>query len=122
MAGDKPRFIIADGTLTLSLTGWEKIGAFHTSPSIGLSEVRAIHYVDEVWRSPFFKGIRAPGTGFPFLIMLGTLRTLHSKALCVVYKKGPGVVIDLASGPFQRWIVSIPHDQARRELREVLLG
>lgn len=53
------------------------------------------------------RGVRAPGTGIPFLIMLGTLRNFRGwRAFCAVYKKRPAVIINFKSGKFNSWIIT----------------
>jgi hypothetical protein len=54
------------------------------------------------------KGLRAPGTGFPNRILLGTWRRRGSKDFSAVYHHAPGVVIELNDHPFKRLVVSGP--------------
>ncbi|MEQ8840057.1 MAG: hypothetical protein RIB98_03680 [Acidimicrobiales bacterium] len=42
------------------------------------------------------------------MIKLGTWRTREGTSMVAVRGKGPGCVIEFASGPFARWIVSEP--------------
>lgn len=110
------RLIVEADQLKLQLSDWESVGALHPSPSMPISEITKIEYYDDLWSSKVLKGFRAPGTGVPFLIMLGTMRTMRWKAFCAIYKRRPGVVIDFNSGPFNQWIFTMPHDQAHAVL------
>ena len=58
------------------------------------------------WSSEVLKGIRAPGTGFPFLILLGTMRYRGGKDFTAIYKKAPVEIYIFKDGPYKRWIVT----------------
>jgi len=89
----------------LSLTFWEKLGGLHLEPVMNISEIISIEYVNDPWNSKTMRGMRAPGTGFPYWIMLGTLRNFRGwKAFCAIYKRKPAVIINFKSGPFNSWI------------------
>ena len=110
------RLIVEDNQIRLQLSDWETLGALHPSPVMAISEITGVSYYDDLWSSKVLKGFRAPGTGVPFLVMLGTMRTMRWKAFCAIYKRRPGVVIDFKSGPFNQWIFTMPHDQAHAVL------
>jgi hypothetical protein len=95
-----------DGTLlSLHLEPLERLGALHGDVTVALARVLAVRTSSEMWRE--LRGIRAPGTGFPYLIMLGTTRYRSGKDFCAVYRRGPGVVVDLADAEFSRLLVSV---------------
>ena len=100
------RLIIEDGCIKLLLSEWETLGALHNSPVMPIDEITGVNYYDDLWSSKILRGFRAPGTGVPFLVMLGTMR--------------PGVVIDFKSGPFDQWIFTMPHDLAHEVLDPIL--
>ena len=54
------------------------------------------------------QGIRAPGTGIPWVIMLGTLRCKNGKDFAVVYGRGSAKIYEFSGQPFSRWIVTNP--------------
>jgi hypothetical protein len=60
--------------LRLELSFWEKIGAFHSSPHAPLSALESVTYYKSPWSMSVLRGVRAPGTGFPFVILLGTMQ------------------------------------------------
>lgn len=96
--------------LTVRLGRWERLGGFHddvTVPVSGLVEAMA---VADVWEH--LRGVRAPGTGWPGLIMLGTTRHEGLKDFCVVYRHGPGLVVDLRDHEFARLVISVPISEA----------
>ena len=91
----------------LELNLLEKIGSFHRNLSMNISEISSIETVENPWTSKIMAGLRAPGTGVPYLIMLGTLRNFRGwKAFCAIYKRKPAVIINFKSGPYSSWIVT----------------
>ena len=92
--------------LILQLSFWERVGALHKSLSIDKRSLVEKKVVEKPWRASVLKGIRAPGTGFPFLILLGTMRYRGGKDFTVIYKQRPVEIYTFKDGPFKRWIVS----------------
>ena len=98
---------VREGEIILQLSPWEKLGAFHGDLSMPISEIESFRSVSNPWTSEIMRGVRAPGTGIPYLIMLGTLRNFRGwKAFCAIYKKSPAVIINFKSGKFNSWIVT----------------
>lgn len=96
-----------DNMIHLELSPLEKIGALHGNLSMNTSEISSIENVENPWNSKIMAGIRAPGTGVPYLIMLGTLRNFRGwKAFCAIYKRKPALIINFKSGPYNTWIVT----------------
>jgi hypothetical protein len=94
--------------IVVTLNDLEKTGALRGDVHVPASAVRSVR----VSTSPFrdLQGLRAPGTGIPGLIALGTWRTKGSgKDFAVVYRGGPAVVVELEGAEFRRLIVSA-HD------------
>lgn len=101
--------IEVDSDLVLELSLLERLGAFHSSLRVPKSSLISIHQIPNPWGSPGgLQGIRAPGTGFPGLIMLGTLRSKVGKDFAAVYGCGSARVYEFSHGQFRRWIVSDP--------------
>ena len=93
-------------TVRLELSLWEKLGAFHSSPQVLLSDVDSVEVVANPWTSEVLKGVRI-GTGIPFLVLLGTMKYKGGKDFCAIYKRRPNAIVALKSGPFKRWIFEI---------------
>lgn len=98
--------IINEGRARLQLSILEALGAIRTSPVIDLSEIESVEIVPNPWTSQVLKGFRI-GTGFPYLVLLGTMKYIKGKDFCAIYKRRPNAVITLKSGPFKRWIFEI---------------
>jgi len=92
--------------LILKLSFWEKIFALHNSLTVDKSSLIEKKVAQKPWSSEVLKGIRAPGTGFPFLILLGTMRYRGGKDFTAIYKRRPVEIYIFKDGPYKRWIVT----------------
>jgi hypothetical protein len=99
-----------DDSLLLRLSTLEKLGALHGDVRVGLSGVQAIDAVQDPFRE--LRGIRAPGTGLPGQIALGTWRYRGSKDFVAIYRGKPGLIVRLRGTPFQRLLVSAEEPDA----------
>ena len=113
--------VIVDGEkVCLKLSVLEILGAFHGSPQVNLTEVESIEIEPNPWVRELLKGVRAPGTGIPFVVMLGTMRYLQGKDFVAIYRRKPAAVITLRSGEFKRWIFEIKDMQEIEDLRNAV--
>ncbi len=101
--------VIEEGSeLKLILSPLERLGALHGSMTLPKSALIRSYVMDTPWnRKDGMIGVRAPGTGFPWLIMLGTLRGRGFKDFATVYGKGPANVYEFEGQEFRRWIVTV---------------
>lgn len=104
----------------LALTPKEKFFALHSSPQAKFSDVISVRKVKKIWSWKIMKGIRAPGTGFPRVIALGTWRYRRGKNFVAVYGKRPGYVVTFNSGAFKQWVVT--PDNTEEEMRRTFPG
>ena len=93
--------------LILELSIWEKLGALHDSPRVSADSVEKVEFIDQLWGSSTLRGIRAPGTALPYVVLLGTLRGRSFRDFVAMSGRGEGVVLTLKSGPFARWIFTL---------------
>ena len=93
--------------LILQLSFWEKMGALHDSPRTPADSVEKVEFFDELWGSSTLRGVRAPGTALPYVVLLGTLRGRNYRDFVAMKGRGEGVVLTLKSGPFARWIFTL---------------
>ena len=91
--------------LVLHLRPMEKAEGMHSDIRVPLTAVRAVRAVDDPW--PELRGIRAPGTGLPNVIAVGTRRGNFGKDFAAVHGKGPGVVVEFAGQKFRRWVLTV---------------
>ena len=99
--------VISGETLQLKLSAFEMLGAFHSSPTANLSQVESLEVEENPWVREVLKGTRAPGTGIPFVVMLGTMRYLKGKDFVAIYRRRPAAIITFTTGEFKRWIFQI---------------
>lgn len=111
--------VIEGSELSLRLSSWERLGAVWPAPKAQLDQVASIDFVENLWSTELLRGVRAPGTGFPYVVMIGVMRRLKGKDFCVIKRKKPGVVITFSSGPFQRWIYTL---EGTRHAEEQIMG
>ena len=101
-----------DGTdLVLHLRAMEKAEGAHSDIRVPLSAVTAVRAVDDPW--PELRGIRAPGTGLPNVIAVGTRRGGFGKDFAAVHGKGPAVVVELKGADYGRLVVTLDDAAAR---------
>jgi hypothetical protein len=96
----------SNGNVQLNFSKLEVLGAFHGSLSAPEEWIESISYSDKPWSAEVMAGVRAPGTGIPLLIMLGTIRRLKSKSMCAVYKRRPVTIVNFKEGPYKTWVVT----------------
>ena len=111
--------LIRDGNdLVLSLSFWEKIGALHSSPRTTIESLAKIEFPEILWRAHILRGIRAPGTAIPYVVLLGTMRGKGFRDFVAMKGREKGVILTLNSGPFARWIFTLR--QSPSEIEAIL--
>ena len=100
------QIILEEDEISLQLSKLEVIGAFHRSPRSSMSNLLDIRRVENPWSSSVMRGMRAPGTGIPFLIMLGTLRYRGGKDFAAIYGRNPAYVLRFKGEEFNSWLIS----------------
>lgn len=95
-----------DGKYILRLSTWERLLAFHGEPEAPISALISRTHVSDPWNRQTLRGMRAPGTGIPYVLLLGTMRFRGGKDFAAIYKRKPANVYTFSSGEFKRWIVS----------------
>jgi hypothetical protein len=99
--------VIVEGSdVVVKMSDVEKFEAVHTDVHVPLAAVRAVRVVDDAW--PELRGIRAPGTGIPGVIAVGTRRGSFGKDFAVVHGREMAVVIELEGASYARLIVTTP--------------
>ena len=99
--------IETNGELILQLSWREKIFALHGNPRAKVSDLISNTESDKPWTKEALRGVRAPGTGIPYVVLLGTMRFKGGKDFTAIYKRGPVRIYEFGAGEFKRWIVSI---------------
>jgi hypothetical protein len=92
--------------VVLCLTKREKLAALHGNLVASKSDLISRKVVENPWRSGLLKGVRSPGTGIPFYLLLGTMRYKDGKDFTIIYRNKPVEVFEFKSGPYKRWIIT----------------
>ena len=106
--------------LVLRMRALEKAEGMHGDIRMPLTAVRAVRSVDDPW--PELRGIRAPGTGLPGVIAVGTRRGDFGKDFAAVHGKGPAVVVELDGAAYGRLVVTADDAAARAGRINAALG
>jgi len=114
--------VIEGEDLRLKLSLWEQLGATWPAPHGRLDQVISLEFVEQPWTNQLLRGVRAPGTGLPYVVMIGVMRGLKGKDFCVIKRKKPVAVITFSSGPFQRWIYTLEGSRHAEEQILAALG
>jgi hypothetical protein len=95
---------IDDDNVTVELSTAEKVEAVHGDVIVPRRSIVSVRVVDDAMAE--VRGLRAPGTGLPGVIMVGTWRDLKRTTFAVCHGRGPGVVLELVDGPFDRIVIT----------------
>lgn len=106
---------IIDNEISLELSFWERIGSLHGSLRAPVSSIAKIEFVDNLWSNKVLRGLRAPGTGIPYVVLLGTMRGRNYRDFTAIKGRGAGVVLSLTEGPFKRWIFTLTQPKSEIE-------
>jgi hypothetical protein len=106
--------------LHLKLSRLERLAGLHGDIDVPRSSVRGVEAIADPW--PDLRGIRAPGTGIPSVLMIGTTRWRGQRDFCVVRGHGPAVIVALGDFKFSRLIISTPEAYTVAENLRSTLG
>src|ERR1700728_3217693 len=111
---------IEDGNLRLRLSRVEKLEAMHGDVVVPLSSVASVRTVVTAW--PELRGLRAPGTGIPGVIAVGTRRGNFGRDFAVVHGKERAVVVELEGASYARILSTTPDaDNVAAEIQRHLM-
>jgi hypothetical protein len=92
--------------LQLKLSVLEKIFALHGDIWVDKSLLTNKVTVENPWRREVIKGIRAPGTAIPFVVLLGTMRYRGGKDFTAIYNRTAVDIYEFKHSAYKRWIVT----------------
>jgi hypothetical protein len=96
--------VVEGAELVLHMGALEKAEGMHGDIRVPLAAVRAVRDVGDAW--PELRGMRAPGTGVPQVIMVGTRRGDFGQDFAAVHGRGPAVVVELEGAEFSRLVLT----------------
>ena len=92
--------------LILKLSLWEKLGSFHKDLKVSKDNLISKQVIENPWSRQVLKGMRAPGTGIPYFVLLGTMRYKDGKDFTAIYRRKPVTVYEFKDYEYKRWIVT----------------
>jgi hypothetical protein len=98
--------IINDKDLVVHLTLGEKILGFHGDIRVRLSSIVSAAPDPQPWLG--LRGWRMAGVSFVGHAVLGTRRHGNGYDFCILHRDRPAVRVDVSSGRFSRFIISVP--------------
>jgi hypothetical protein len=108
----KGALLIQGNEIKYQLSFLESLMALAKSPTANLDNLVEIKGFENPWSSQVLRGVRAPGTGFPFLILIGTMRYRRGRDFTVIYKREPVWVLEFKNEKYQRWIFTAEGNEA----------
>jgi len=100
---------ITDDTVTVALTGAEKLEALHGDVTVPRSAVTSVRAVPD--GMPEVHGLRMPGTGLPGVILVGTWRSPDGTTFAVCHGHKPAVVIELTGQRFDKIVATVDNPE-----------
>lgn len=112
------RFVVDGSDLVLRLTLREKIAGFHGNIRVPLTSVRSVSVPRHPWLA--LRGWRMAGIAITHVVALGTRRHGTGYDFALLHRSRPAVQLELATGRFERWLVSVDEgEDARAEAERV---
>ncbi|MFJ9517319.1 hypothetical protein ACIRPK_03460 [Kitasatospora sp. NPDC101801] len=113
------RVSVTGDTLTVEVEGLDRLWAVKSRIEIPLSNVRGATADPGIVREP--KGLRAPGTHLPGVIVAGTFHRQGEKVFWDVRNPNLAVVIELSDEKYTRLVVEVADPRATVALIEQAL-
>jgi len=108
--------LVTADSISVVLTATERMEALHGDVIVPRSSVVGVRAVDDAMSE--VHGIRAPGTGVPGLLMIGTLHDHGAKTFAVCHGRHRAVLIELSGQAFDRLLVTVDDvDEVLAQLR-----
>jgi hypothetical protein len=103
---------VTDGSLTLTVRGLHVFWALKRRFEIPLGHIRKVYRADPEIARGWWKGIRAPGTFLPGVIIAGTYYTGGERVFWDVSDATKAIVIELTGEAYARLIVEVSDPEA----------
>jgi hypothetical protein len=107
---------VVDGTdLVVHMSLWEKIWSFRADIRVPLTSVWSAVAVRNPWLD--LRGYRMAGVAWPGSLAYGTRRHGEGYDFCILRKSRPAVQVDVRSGRFSRFLLSMPEGSELEDAR-----
>ena len=100
------KVVESNGTLILQLSFFEKIFGLNKNIIVDKKCLIGKKVAEKPWSSKVLRGIRAPGTAIPYVVLLGTMRYKGGKDFTAIYKKSPVTIYEFKNSSHNRWIIT----------------
>ena len=97
---------LIDEEYVLRLSRRERFFGLHQEPRAPKDTLISVTRVADPWNRQTLRGMRAPGTAIPFVVLLGTMRFRGGKDFIAIYRRKPVDIYEFSAGEFKRWILS----------------
>ena len=97
---------VADGHVVFDVQGWDQLWALKSRLEIPLANVRGVRADPDVARG-WWKGIKAPGTHLPGVIVAGTFYQDGKRIFWDVKDPERTIVVELADDRYDELIVEV---------------
>ncbi|MEO6866534.1 MAG: hypothetical protein ABI200_00775 [Gaiellales bacterium] len=92
----------------IAFSALERVGALRGDYVFPITRISSAWVSEDPFAA--VRGIRAPGTGLPRVIALGTWRSgTYGRTLAAAYRGQPALVLELEGDYFQRIVISDEH-------------
>jgi hypothetical protein len=91
--------------LVVKLSSLEKLGALRDDIRVPWASVRYVRVNESPFRE--LRGVRV-GTRLPGVIALGTWYMRGGKLFAAIYRRSPGVVVELDGARYRKLVVTLP--------------
>jgi hypothetical protein len=106
MLGPVAELIVDGENLVVHLTRGEKVWGLHGDIRVRLSSIVSVAPDPKPWLG--LRGWRMTGVSFMGYAALGTRRHGDGYDFCMLHRDRPAVRVDVASGRFSRFVISVP--------------
>ena len=113
------QLILTHAALEVRLGRWERLYALRGDLVIPWDHIERAEYSTDPWQSA--RGWRVPA-GVPGLFLLGGLRHRDGRNFVALYRRDPGVVLELRDEPYRSLVVSSDAATAQAIVRRVTTG
>jgi hypothetical protein len=113
------QLIVTEDALEVRLGRWERMYALRGDLVIPWDHIDHAEYSHDPWQAA--RGWRVPA-GVPGLFLLGGLRHRDGRTFVALYRRDPGVVLQLRDEPYRSLVVSSTAETARAIVRRVTTG
>lgn len=98
---------LGDGTLLLTIRGLHAVWALRRRFEIPLGHIREVRRAEPGIKKGWWKGLRAPGTHLPGIIVAGTYYQRGEKVFWDVSDDSRAIIIELTGESYARLIIEV---------------